>query len=169
MKYTILFFSILFLNITLDLQAQDKKFQAVFIYNFYKNIEWPASYKNQDFVIGVYGNSAVIPLLEKTVENRSAGGTYKFIIKKINSIDEIGKCHMLYLPTEKSDLFPDIVKKLGGSSTLLITEKAGLGGQGSAINFVLVNDRLKFELNEYAFKKASLKVSSMFMKLAIVI
>ncbi len=168
----LLFYAVVFLSLLLIYNqgyTQEKKFHAVFIYNFYKDIEWPPSYKGEDFVIGVLGNSPIIPLLQRMTRNRKVSGSYRFVIKKYNSLNEIGKCHMLFIPEGKSNLLPDVLKRLRGKSTLVITEKAGLGGQGSAINFVLINQRLKFELNESALKRANLKVSGTLRKLSILI
>jgi len=147
--------------------AQDGKFEAVFIFNFYKQMEWPASAKGTDFIIGVLGESEVIPLLEKLTESKS--GKTNFVIKKFASTSDITTCHMIFVPTAKSSSFDAVLKKLAGTSTLIITEQAGLGGKGACINFVEVNERLKFELNEAAIKKANIQISDMLKALAILI
>jgi len=151
------------------LKAQDKKFHAVFIYNFYKQMQWPASYENQDFVIAVIGDSPLIETLGKVTATKTAGTSNKFIIKKVNSLDEVALCHIIFIPLEKSNLLPNVIAKFGSKPTLIITEKPGLGGQGSGINFVQVNDRLKFELNQASLKKANIKVASSLLTLAIII
>lgn len=156
----ILFFSNL-------LHAQEGKFQAVFIFNFYKQMEWPSDYKDNDFVIGILGESVVTPMLEKLTASKS--GNTNFVIKKFDKVDDISKCHMIYIPEDKSSDFDNVLSKLSGTSTLIITEKAGLGGKGACINFVEINDRLKFELNEAAIKKTNIQVSDMLKSLAILI
>jgi len=147
--------------------SQPGKFQAVFIFNFYKQMDWPASYKNSDFVIGVIGESPVIPMLEKLTGGKT--GKTRFVIAKFASVSEISKCNLVYIPNEKSELFEAVQKKIIGSATLVITEKPGLGGKGAAINFVQINDRLRFELNDAAIRKANVQVSDMLRSLAIVI
>jgi len=152
---------------TKKMLAQDGKFQAVFIFNFYKQMEWPADSKGTDFIIGVLGESDVTPLLEKLTESKS--GKTNFVIKKFATTSEITTCHIIYIPPAKSSSFDAVLKKLSGTSTLIITEQAGLGGKGACINFVEVNDRLKFELNEAAIKKANIQISDMLKALAIII
>ncbi len=160
---------IVFLLISISFSAfsQPGKFQAVFMFNFYKQMEWPASYKGGAFVIGIIGDSPVIPMLEKLMSSKT--GQTKFVIARFKSVGEITKCHMLFIPSDKSDLFESVHKKLAGTSTLIITEKAGLGGKGAAINFVQINDRLKFELNQTAVRKANIQVSDMLKSLSIMI
>ncbi len=76
---------------------------------------------------------------------------------------------MIFIPSDQSQQFEAIKKKLAGTSTLVITEKPGLGGKGSAINFVEINGRLKFELNQSVLTKARIQVSNMLKSLAIII
>jgi hypothetical protein len=50
---------------------------------------------------------------------------------------------------------------------LIITEKSGLAQKGSSINFIMQDNKWKFELNEAATQSAGLKVSRELSKLAI--
>jgi hypothetical protein len=165
-KFTV-FFVIVLIFTGKNIKAQDGKFQAVFIFNFYKQMEWPSDYKGTDFIIGVLGDSDVTAMLEKLTVSKS--GKTNFVIKEFSSVSSITKCNMIYIPEDESDQFDAVQKKLSGTSTLLITEKAGLGGKGAGINFVEINDRLKFELNETAISKANIQVSDMLKSLAILI
>jgi len=168
MKKKLTFFLIFISIITTQvLKAQDGKFQAVFIFNFYKQMEWPSDYKGTDFIIGVLGDTEVTAMLEKLTESKS--GKTNFVIKKFSSTSSITKCNIIYVPEGQSSEFDAVQKKLNGTSTLIITEKAGLGGKGACINFVEINDRLKFEMNETAISKANIQVSEMLKSLAILI
>jgi hypothetical protein len=148
--------------------AQDYKFHSVFMYNFTKYIQWPTSYQSGDFVIGVLGDSPIIESLEKMAESKTVGAQ-KFSIVRYKSVDEINKCHMLFIPSNRSKQLKDALNKVNGQSTLVITEKNGLGVEGSCINFVLVDGKWKFELNKPATEKNNLKVSGDLAKLAILI
>ena len=55
---------------------------------------------------------------------------------------------------------PEILGILNGKSTLIITEKAGALEDGSAINFVIIEDKLKFELKPENAIKFGIKFSS---------
>ncbi len=168
MKNKLVFLTIVVFFITgLKVNAQQGKFQTIFIYNFYKQMEWPPNYKGSDFVIGVLGTSEITPMLTKLTVSRS--GKTNFKIAKFSSSSLITKCNMIYIPANQSRQFGAVQRKLAGSSTLIITEKPGLGGKGSCINFVEINGRLKFELNKSAIAKARIQVSDMLKSLAIII
>jgi len=56
-----------------------------------------------------------------------------------------------------------------GKGILTIGERKGFAREGVALNFVLVNEKLKFEANEKAINKMGLKASSQLLKLAIMV
>jgi len=163
-----LLLSLVIVMVTGFVHSQDYKYHSVFIYNFTKYIQWPSSYQSGDFVIGVFGNSDVIPHLEKMASVKTVG-TQKMVVKKFTDVNEINKCHILFIPDQKSGQFDDISSSLNGKPTLVITEKDGLGKKGSSINFIIVGGRYKFELNEEVIANSKLKVSGELAKLAILI
>jgi hypothetical protein len=147
-------------------QAADYRFHSVFIYNFTKYIQWPAAQQSGEFVIGVLGTSAISAELEKMAANKMVG-TQKIVVKKYKSAAEATDCHILFLPSTSTYNFDDIHKKFKGKPTLVITEKPGLAQKGSGINFIMQDNKWKFELNEAATQSAGLKVSKELSKLAI--
>lgn len=157
------------LPILQDPNASNAKLKASYIYNFTKYINWPDKYKEGNFVIGVLGtstfyNDLTILLSTKTVGNQ------KFEIKSFMAAESIsGTCHILFVPSENSSMLPVVLKKMKSKNTLIITEKPGLAKQGSAINFVVQNNKQKFELNKSNIEKYSLKVSSTLSALAITV
>lgn len=149
-------------------EAQVQRYHSLFLYNFTKYIQWPATYQQGNFVIGVYGSSPIVEHLENIASNKTAG-SQKFVIKKFSSPEEISQCHMLYLPSGESQNLALIKAKLQGQSTLIVTEQDGMAQKGSNINFVLVDGKVKFELNREVTANANLKVSSELSRLAIII
>ena len=159
----------LFFSLSTISKAQDvHKFQSIFIYNFSKFIQWPAEYENGEFIIGVLGESPITKHLESMASVKKVRGQ-KFIIKKFSSVDQITKCHMLYIPSNKSASLQKCLKGIGSNATLIITDKPGMAENGSSINFLIVDGKPKFELNKVSTTKHKLKVSSQLSKLAILI
>ena len=143
--------------------------KAVFLYSFTKYIEWPDNYQEGNFVITVYGGSASLITELKNITSTKTLGTQKFEIKSASSIDAIGKTHILVIPQESTYKINEILARIKGKSTLLVTEKSGMAKQGSAINFVVVDNKQKFELNKSNAERYNLKVSSNLSSLAIAV
>lgn len=141
---------------------------SMMVYNFMKYIYWPPTSSTGDFVIGVVGDTDVFETLTNWYGTKSKGNQ-KIIIKQFSNASEVTDCHVLYIGKSKSSSFGEIKNKLSGKSTLVITDKLGLGKKGSVINFKTVDNKLKFELNQSAVEGANLKVSSQLAGMAIVI
>ena len=150
-----------------DPTSSNSKLKASFIYNFTKYIDWPDKYKEGNFVIGVLGTSSFYNDLT-TLLNTKTVGNQRFEIKSFTSAESVsGICHILFVPAENSALLPDVLKKIKGKSTLIVTEKPGLAKLGSGINFVVENNKQRFELNKANIEKYNLKVSANLTSLAI--
>lgn len=156
--------------ITFTLQAQELNYKvhAMFIYHFTKYIEWPQDASKKEFVIGVYGYSPIISELEELIESKRAISK-NIVIKELNAKSELASCDIIFVPNSKTAKVPLIKEKIAGLPTLLITEKEGECKKESCVNFVVVDDKLKFEINKNNFAKTNLKISSELLKLGIVI
>lgn len=144
------------------------KFKSIYLYQFAsKYIEWPAKYKEGDFIFGVFGESGGLNSeLEKVVSTKKVG-LQTAIVKSFATVDKIEDCHILYVSPEYSDKMAKVLSKLKGKNTLIITEKAGAAKEGAAINFVVIDNKVKFELNEINADKYGLKVSSQLAQIAV--
>ncbi len=145
-------------------QASIEAAQSIFIYNFTRLIEWPN--KDGDFVIGVLGSGSLVGELSKTTAGKTVG-MQKIVVKKIRDISEINKLNVLFVSNGNSGKMNEIVAKVGNSHTLIITERKGMLDAGAAINFILNDDRLKFELRSSNASKHGLRVLSKLESMAI--
>jgi len=137
------------------------------MYNFAKYIEWPSTYKQGDFTIGVLGESSVYSNL-MTMSKVKKVFNQSIKVVKYTDPTQIKKCHMLLVPQSMASKVNDCVAKTKAFNTLIVTEKPGLGNY-AGINFVVVNAKQKFELNKKNVSNNELTVSSNLLKLAIVI
>jgi hypothetical protein len=151
--------------------AQDRPMHEVYsmmVYNFIKYVQWPDHAESGEFVIGVVGNSDLFTTLNTWYGGKPRGGK-TYVIKKYNSAAEVANCHVVFIDKSKSSEFEAVNNKVKGKGTLVITDKAGLGEKGSAINFKNVDNKLKFELNQRAMEASNLKVSGALSSMAILI
>jgi hypothetical protein len=153
------------MDATIDTNA---KIKAVFIYNFTKYIEWPQSYKEGEFTIGIVGETPLYSELIKMTETKKVANQ-TLEVKKFESPSEVTKCHLLYICKDKSSNIADIIKKLKNNSTLLVTEENLLMEKGAGINFIIKDNRQKFELNKGNVEKYKLKISSNLEALAFTV
>lgn len=159
-----------FLFISNSVNSQEIKFKSLYLYNFTKYIGWPPASKSGDFVIGVLGSNAIFNKLNEIAAGKMAG-SQTIVVTKFGSPDELTKCHILFVGYGKSggSNMATIMQKIGTNSTLLVTEREGTTKKGSAINFVIRNEQMKFELNKANALKQNLQISLNLEKLAILV
>jgi YfiR/HmsC-like len=148
--------------------AQDAnyKLQAGLLYHFTKHIEWPMSKQSGDFVIGVLGNENLTIAVEEMAKNRTVG-SQKIVVIHIKSPEDTSKCHIVYIQKFQSSQFNAVFAKTKPNHLLLITESEDGGKRGASINFITIDEKLKFELNKSSIDGAGLKVSNELVKLAV--
>jgi hypothetical protein len=149
-------------------QASDYTVHANIIYHFTKYIDWPQARKSGDFVIGVIGDSPLYDELQKSMANKSVG-SQKISIKKVASVEAAENCHILFVSEEMSSSMKKIVAQTSSKSVLLVSEKEGLAKKGGCINFVIVSDRLKLEINKTNIEQRNLSIASELLKLGKVV
>lgn len=150
----------------LKAQTSIAQAQAVFIYNFTRLIEWPSDYKTGDFVIGVLNSNDLFNEL-KTFTNGKSVGSQPITVVKFSTPQSITRCHILFVPFGKTKELPTITGILGGAKTLIISERKGALEDGATINFVIVEDKLKFELKASNATKLGLKINSNLENMAV--
>lgn len=157
----------MFITVHSMAQTSNAKMQSVFIYNFTKMISWPAAYQSGDFVVGVIGSSPIIAELQNMAATKKAG-SQTIVIQKYGSAGAVGKCHILFIPASQMGNLGAAIGKCSGNSTLIITEADGGIAGGAAINFVVVDNKQKFELKESNATKKGLQIGSDLKNLAII-
>lgn len=168
MKKISLISLVLLAGVVGSLSAQSsEKYQALFIYNFTRYIEWPAT-NSSEFVVGVLGKSSVYSELLTIAEGRKVGiQTIK--VKRFASASEVDNCHILFVSTEASAQVASLSPALISKNTLIITERSGLISKGAGINFVLDEGKQKFQMSKTNMQKTGLKVNAQLADMALLV
>jgi len=152
-----------------DESVEDREFQikAGFLYNFGLFVHWPGEAARGDFVIGVFGDSSVVPFLQQIADRKTIGDR-KIVIQRFAAIEDYKPCQILFLPRDagaKEALPADkrlaaARKRIGNAPVLLVTSGEGLAEKGANISFFVEDNRMRFEINPDAAKRSGLQVSS---------
>lgn len=149
-----------------DSEEANARIKAIYIYNFTKYIEWPDGYREGSFVIGFIGNnSALLSELSKMANSKKVG-SQSIEIRNISALDDNTKFNIIFVLPENSAQLSEVISKTKGKSTLIITEKPGLAEKGSAINFIVEDNKQKIELNKANIEKYKLKVANSLVQMA---
>lgn len=140
--------------------GQIEKYKSLFTVNFIRYVGWPEESKQGDFVIGVVQNSELAKELKAQTEGKKFG-FQTIVIKEFNNIEAITNCQILYVSSNFnfSKNAAAVTSKVG-DKTLIISEDNGAISKGSDINFVVVDDLLKFEVSPSNAQNKGLTLSS---------
>lgn len=148
--------------------SQNYQTQSVFIFSFTRYIQWPEDRNTGDFEILVLGDTPLMAEL-KTMSDKKRVGDRPIKVTKISSAAEFKKCHILFIPSDKSPLLPEILAKVADQPVLIVTEQNGLCQKGSGINFIQKEGRMAFEMNQASLNSRKLKAAIELSRLAIII
>jgi YfiR/HmsC-like len=162
---------ILLLRSFSGIHAQQETNYAVYaniIYHFTKYIDWPADKKYGDFIIGVVGNTPLYDELEKNIANKMAGDQ-RIVIRKFSSSASSFDCHILFISDDASKSMKKIVSSTAHTSILLVSESEGFALKGACINFSIVSDHLKLEINKNNIEQRNLSIASELLQLGKIV
>jgi hypothetical protein len=157
----------------ISLAAQQNKpseyqVKAAYIYNFGKFVKWPAeSAANQgtSFTICVLGDDPFGATLQSTLAGESLGGR-PVAIKRIQKPQDATSCHILFLNAAEDSHLRGILADLGQASVLTVSDMPDFSKRGGMIQFVLQDNRVRFQINRTSAEAAGLTLASDLLKVA---
>jgi hypothetical protein len=149
--------------------AQERPYQikATFLVNFAQYVEWPPSAfpaEDSPFVFGVLGDNPFGTALKDLVEGEIINGR-KATIEQYKSVQQIGRCQVLFISESERSRLPAIMKALKGRSILTVSDIETFSEEGGIIRFVMQN-KIRFRINLAAAHESNLTISSKLLRLA---
>ncbi|SFB70690.1 protein of unknown function [Flexibacter flexilis DSM 6793] len=149
-------------------QAADYKFQSLFLYNIGKLSKWTPEREVGDFKVGVWGDKQIAETMSRALLDKKIGNQ-DIKVSLFEDASDIAGCHILFVPAMARVSIEKLAPIIEKNNIMLITEHEGWGKKGSIINFVIVNGKMKFEVNPIAAQKANVKLSNSLMAMGILI
>ena len=166
------FLILLFLSLSVvKTRAQQNVNYAVYaniIYRLTKYIDWPDDKKSGDFVIGIIGDSPLYGGIKSLTDNKTVGNQ-KIVIKILSSSASFYNCQLLFINDDESRNIKRIASATAGTSTLLLSKSNVLAHKGSCINFIIVDEHLKLEINKNNIEQRHLGIASELLALGITV
>lgn len=138
--------------------------KAAYTLHFLNLIRWERQEKWLDFcVLGASepGDRMLATLRDKTVHGQSVR------TRRVTHVPSTPEpCDAIYIPQSYASYAPALLRQYENSATVTISDSAGFVDAGGVIGFVIVDDRLRFDVNERAAAKKRLKISAKLLELA---
>jgi hypothetical protein len=152
-------------------RAPEYEVKAAFLYNFAKFVEWPANafaHASAPLRICVLGRDPFGRSLTSITQGKSISGR-PLVSKQVQAPAETRSCHILFLSRSDSESLKQTLDAIGDLPVLTVGESDDFLKLGGMINFVLEEDRVRFEINLRASESHRLKLSSKLLAVARVV
>jgi len=145
----------------------DYDVKAVYLYNFGRFVEWPASVttKSDSFTVCVLGQDPFGPALDTTLAGETIGGK-RVSAKRISTPQEAGICQIVFMSAAEGSRLNKIMEGLDKEAVLTVSDMPQFSQRGGMIQFVLEGKKVRFEVNLTAVQRAGLTLSSELLKVA---
>lgn len=152
-------------------QAQspgEYRLKAAFLFNFSKFVDWPAdAFTNAEapLQICVIGQDPFGAEFAQSVTNKIVNG-HRIELVHPKDVHEARACQILFIAVSEKKRIPEILQGLKGTSVLTVADIPNFVETGGIINFILDQDRVRFEINLKAAEVAHLKLSARLLTVA---
>jgi hypothetical protein len=151
--------------------ATEYQVKAAFLFNFAKFVEWPAdAFPSADSAlqICVLGQDPFGREFEQVIVDKAVNG-HRIEIAHPDGVPQARACQILFIAASEKARLVSILQRLKGTSVLIVGDIPGFAALGGAINFVIDDGRVRFEINLKAAELAHLKISARLLTVAKVV
>jgi hypothetical protein len=148
--------------------ASEYQVKAAFLFNFAKFVEWPAdAFPTADapLQICVLGQDPFGRDFEQVIEDKAVNG-HRLEVAHPEGVPQARACQVLFIASSEKQRAREILRALTGASVLTVGDAPGFARMGGVINFVLDENRVRFEINVKAAERAHLKLSARLLTVA---
>ena len=146
----------------------ESKIQAAFLVKFTSYVDWPASAFGQTdspLVIGVLEDDEVADELSHLVGARTVNG-HPLLIRRLAAGDAVTGSHVLFIGSKVGARLGKTLADIKTQPILTVTEVDGALLYGSVINFIVLDEQVRFDVSLAAAESGNLKISSRLLTVA---
>lgn len=147
----------------------EHQIKAAFLFNFAKFVEWPARSDvpaDAPIIVGVLGDNVFHDDLANALNGKNVNN-HPLHFQQYDSLSDATNCQILFISPSEQSHFAKIIRQLNNAAILTVSETDHFTEDGGMINFVIVEKKVRFQINNDAAKKAGLTISSKLLSLAV--
>jgi YfiR/HmsC-like len=149
-------------------RAGEVQIKAAFLYKFGGFVEWPpAAFERAEsaFAIGVLGADAMAAELDRVTSGRTVQGR-AVAVRKLRRGEPLTGLHVLFVGQQEAAKLAEILSAVKGAMPLIVTESENALAQGSMINFVSSEDKVRFDVALPPAERVHLRISARLLAVA---
>ena len=140
--------------------------KATFLFNFTKFVEWPAGTATAEgFRLCTVAEPGFNNALDRTLTGETANGL-PIVRLTPATPDAARSCDILFLGRLENERADRWISAVRGAPVLVVGESPAAADRGAHINFVVDDNRVQFDVNTEAARRAGLIISSKLLRVA---
>jgi hypothetical protein len=146
----------------------ENEVKSAYLFNFGKFVEWPEKVTNgsEFFTLCVLGDDPFFSTLETTIASESINSK-KITVKRVAKPQDAASCQILFISSSEQSRLKEILAVLDNTSVLTVSDMPQFTRRGGMIQFVVKENRVRFEVNLTNAERTGLTLSSQLLKVAI--
>jgi len=145
--------------------STEYRIKAAFLYNFTSFVTWPEEFSGKTgFTLCVFGNDPFGNLLDK-LAGKSVKNT-QLVVRRLQSLALLDECQLVFISEMSSDQLGAALTLLHGLPVLTVSDMRGFTELGGIIEFRIIQNKVRFDININAAESAGLNISSKLLSLA---
>lgn len=144
--------------------------KAAFLLNFVRFVDWSEQTRSRtgnELILGIAGEdpfgNALNLIRGVKVKNRT------LVVKSSVNSNSLADCDILFISASEKDRLPSLMATLKELPILTVSEIEGFAQRGGIINFIIVGNKVHFEVNPDAAKHVGIHISAQLLKLARIV
>jgi len=151
-----------------DTKPTEYQVKAAYLANFGKFVEWPSKAVQPgetSFPICVLGDDPFGPDLDAALAGEAVG-KLPLRARRLSGIPNVSGCRILFISASKEKQLKTILADLPMPGLLTVSDIPQFARRGGMIEFILENNRVRFEINLDAAARAGISFRSELLRLA---
>lgn len=140
--------------------------KAAFLYKFGSYVEWPSTAfaaSNSPLNVCLVGSAeSFISTLEKVVSTENINGR-SVTVRPVKTVPKDNSCHIVYIDQSENTHAAEIAESVRGYNILTVSND----GSSGIIDFVIANNRVRFNIDDEAAAQNGLLISSKLLSVAL--
>lgn len=141
--------------------------KAAYLLHFARYVYWPSSSTtlSSPLVLGVFGAGPMPAILEQTVSGKTVNNR-PIRVQQFYAVDQIERCDILFVPKSESRHAQEVLGAVSGRPIVTVSDQESFASAGGMIEFLLIDDTVRFAVNNSAIERAGLKLGSELLRAA---
>jgi hypothetical protein len=142
--------------------------KATYLNKFAPFVDWPkpeAEFPGGSFTVCIVGDDPLDGLLDRAVTGQDVAG-HPIVVRRFAAVTDNPGCTVVYVTGPPGQVAADLAA-LRGMPVLTVTDGAADAAARGIINFVIVDNRVRFEIDDSTAVADGLTISSKLLSLAV--